>query len=121
MQRQAPVFSGWIALTKFPDFLDCAGVPGQRLTKESTLGAHQMATCWEKPGRVQYGTGGRRLRKFARTTRPPTQMQPQAQTARTQQVRSATRMSSFFRSDPECQDVDASATGFEHTEFRRTS
>ena len=25
--------SGWIALTKFPDFPDCAGVPGQRRTK----------------------------------------------------------------------------------------
>ena len=91
----------------FPDFPDCAGVPGQ-----STLGTHQMATCWENPGRVQYGTGGWRSRKFPRTTRPPTQMQPQAQTARTQQVLSATRMISCFRSDPECRDGDASATGF---------
>ena len=35
MQRQAPVFSCWIALTKFPDFPDCAGVPGQRRTKQN--------------------------------------------------------------------------------------
>ena len=27
------MFSGWIVLTKFPDFPDCAGVPGQRRTK----------------------------------------------------------------------------------------
>ena len=100
MQRQAPVFSGWIALTKFPDFPDCAGVLVQRRTKNPH---------WENLGRVQYGTGGRRSRKFARSTRPPTQMQPQAMTARTQQVRSATRMSSCFRSVPECRDVDASA------------
>ena len=58
--------------------------PGSASDKTSTLGAHQMATCWENPGRVQNGTGGRRSRKFARSTRPPTQMQPQAQTARTQ-------------------------------------
>ena len=83
--------------------------PGSASDTKSTLGAHQMATCWENAGRFQYGTGGRRSRKFARTTRPPTQMQPQAQTARTQQVRSATRMSSFFRSVPECRDFDASA------------
>ena len=87
-------------------------VPESRVSvgqNKSTLGAHQLATCWENPGRVQYRTGGRRSRKFGRSTRPPTQMQPQAQTARTQQVRSATRMSSCFRSDPECRDVDASA------------
>ena len=33
MQRQAPVFSGLIAFTKFTDFPDCAEVPGQRRRK----------------------------------------------------------------------------------------
>ena len=44
-------------------------------------------------GKPRQSPVGRRSRKFARTTR-------------------ATRMSSCFRSDPECRDVDASATGF---------
>ena len=94
------------ACTKFPDFPDCAGVPGQRRTKihtGSSSNGHLL-------GKLRKSPLGRRSRKFARTTRPPTQMQPQAETARTQQVPSATRMSSCFRSDPECRDVDASAT-----------
>ena len=95
---------------EFSGFSGLCRSPGSASDKKKTaLGAHQMASCWENPGSVQYRTGGRRSRKFARTTRPPTQMQPQAQTARTQKVRSAARMSSCFRSDPECRDVDASA------------
>ena len=78
--------------------------------KKSTLGALQMATCLEKPGRVQQAGAQKKMR--APPARPPTQMQPQAQTARTQQVLSATRMSSCFRKDLECRDVGASATGF---------
>ena len=108
MQRQAPVFSGWIALTKFPDFPDCAGVPSQRRTKihaRSSSNGHLL-------GKPRQSPVGRRSRKIARTTRPPTQMQPQAQTARTQQVLSAIRMSSCSRSVSECRDVDASATDF---------
>ena len=90
-----------------------------RIVPESRVSVGQKNPRWELikwplAGKTQEesSTGleaGARENKFARSTRPPTQMQPQAPTARTQQVRSATRMSSCFRSDPECRDVDASA------------
>ena len=87
-----------------------------RIVPESRVSVGQKIHAWSSSnghllGKPRKSPAGWRSRKFARTTRPPTQMQPQAQTARTQHL-SATRMSTCFRNDLECRDVDASATGF---------
>ena len=72
-----------VALTKIPDFPDCAGVPGQRRTKNPRW----ELIKWPLAGKTQEesSTGLEAgARENLRSTHPPTQMQPQAQTARTQ-------------------------------------
>ena len=109
MQRQAPVFSGWIALTKFPDLRDCEGVLGKRRTKNPRW----ELIKWPLAGETKEESSRPALEKICAHHPPrPRRCSRRRRQQRTQQVPSATRMSSCFRSDPERRDVDASATGF---------